>query len=98
FSCLVREVIEHFTPEFKQTGIELQTSVEESLWVVCDPSRMEQVIVNLLSNAIKYGAKKPVHVKLSQTPDGLARLCVEDQGIGIQKEKQSLIFERFEQV
>jgi light-regulated signal transduction histidine kinase (bacteriophytochrome) len=49
----------------------------------------------LLTNAMKFGAHKPIEIRLSQ--DGtLARLSVQDHGIGISKESQSKIFRRFE--
>ncbi|HET9451758.1 MAG TPA: ATP-binding protein, partial [Aggregicoccus sp.] len=60
-----------------------------------DPQRLEQVLTHLLSNAIKYGQARPVHVRLLQEGEA-AVLQVEDQGMGIPKERQALIFECFE--
>src|SRR5205814_3394111 len=57
--------------------------------------RMEQVITNLLSNAIKYGDKKPIDVELAPENGG-ATLRVRDRGIGIDRENQQRIFDRFE--
>ncbi len=62
-----------------------------------DRNRIEQVVTNLLSNAIKYGAGKPVEI-LIESSEKMARLSVIDHGIGIAKEDQSRIFERFERV
>jgi PAS domain S-box-containing protein len=59
-----------------------------------DPGRLEQVVTNLLSNALKFGAGKPVEVTV--LGDGsTARVRVRDQGIGIERGQEAVIFERF---
>ena len=50
---------------------------------------------NLLSNAIKYGHGHPVRVEVSAC-DGVARLVVHDQGIGIAPADLGRIFGKFE--
>jgi signal transduction histidine kinase len=60
-----------------------------------DRMRLDQVITNLLSNALKYGASKPIEI--AATGEGkIVVISVTDQGIGIAKEDQERIFERFE--
>lgn len=60
-----------------------------------DKERLNQVFDNLLSNAIKYSPKAhKVAVMLSQE-GRFAKVCVRDWGIGIEKEYQSKVFERF---
>ena len=72
-------------------------------WFTGDEVRINQVLVNLLSNAVKYTGEGG-HVRLdvieSETKDqGFSEIsfAVEDDGIGIPKEKQQLIFQSFEQ-
>ncbi len=60
-----------------------------------DKIRIEQMITNLLTNAIKYGNNKPIQVSIEKT-DHIARIVVQDQGIGIPKNLQKKIFDRFE--
>jgi PAS domain S-box-containing protein len=60
-----------------------------------DGQRIEQVVSALLSNAIRYGAGKPITVTVERRGD-LARLSVEDLGIGIAPERLPLLFDRFE--
>ena len=59
---------------------------------------LEEVVYNLCDNAIRYnneGGKVDVTVKPVK---GKIYLCVEDNGIGISKEHQERIFERFYRV
>ena len=62
-------------------------------WV--DENRIWQVISNLLSNAVKY-TQDNGQIKIT-VEDGntLARIVVEDNGIGIPEEELPFIFERF---
>jgi CheY-like chemotaxis protein/two-component sensor histidine kinase len=66
-----------------------------------DAVRLTQILVNLISNAVKFTDQGEISVKvqlLSITEiNARIRLCVKDTGIGIAPEKQSAIFERFQQ-
>ena len=69
--------------------------------LVCDPVRLRQVIVNLVGNAIKFTEIGEVFVdaEVEVGADGgeLLHLSVRDDGPGISRDKQSLIFDAFEQ-
>lgn len=63
---------------------------------VADESRVRQVLYNLLSNAV--GFSKPdgvVHISAWREPGAMV-FSVQDDGVGIPKEQQRRIFERFE--
>lgn len=92
---LVKEVIHNFDEEFRRANCEIRTDIAEGIVIKGDRYRMEQVITNLLSNALKYGDGCPVDVKLARSGKNVI-LTVKDQGIGIDKENQERIFERFE--
>ncbi len=67
-----------------------------------DDQRLAQVITNLLSNAVKFTPEHGrIHLNacLSDQKDGLCTLRFEvtDNGIGISKEKQLLLFQSFQQ-
>ncbi|MEO8412178.1 MAG: HAMP domain-containing sensor histidine kinase [Ginsengibacter sp.] len=63
--------------------------------VICDRSRIEQVICNLLDNAIKYSpGADTIIINTGSNNDNV--LCsVQDFGIGIQAENKNKIFDRF---
>jgi signal transduction histidine kinase len=92
---LVKEAVDRLRPQFDQISCPLIMVNCDAVMGVFDRIRVEQVVANLLMNALKYGGGKPVRVTLES--DGqVARLVVEDQGIGISKENQQKIFKRFE--
>jgi signal transduction histidine kinase len=73
----------------------LTLDVEAGLEIFCDRFRMEQVIINLLTNAMKYGEQKPISIGLT-TDQSMCVLSIQDNGIGVEKNKQKTIFERYE--
>ena len=65
-----------------------------------DPNKIERVLLNLISNAFKFtpqGGKISVEVGTEQKHEGAkwAVIRVKDSGIGISKENQPKVFERF---
>ncbi len=63
-----------------------------------DPDAISQAVSNLLDNAVKYsGGAKDIGVSLA-ADDGFVVVSVKDQGIGISRDEQKRIFERFHRV
>ncbi len=68
-----------------------------SLHVLGDERRLQQIVWNLLSNAVKFtplGGRIEVAVAIV---DGVARLTVADNGVGIDERFLPYVFERFKQ-
>ena len=67
-----------------------------------DPGRLRQLLTNLAGNALKFTARGEVSVRVSlesrQTDGACLRFSVQDTGIGIPKEKQAMLFQKFTQV
>lgn len=94
---LVNYVVEFFTPEANSKGLSvyshfnLSPEVEE---ITTDTNLLQDILFNLVKNAIKYTNKGYVKVECAIL-DGAVEFAVSDTGIGIPKEKQQVIFERF---
>jgi signal transduction histidine kinase len=66
--------------------------------VMCDPTRMAQIVTNLLTNASKYSPPRSV-ITIAATlaaEEGFVQLSVADQGMGIASSDQERIFGRFQ--
>lgn len=91
---LVRRTVEMERDAEPSRLIDLELPAR-SLVANADAERLEQVVVNLLQNARKYSpAEAPIHVRLESGRD-LARISVQDHGIGIPAEDLPHIFDRF---
>ncbi len=97
-SELTRETIRLLTPAAEQNQQVLAADVQENLFLYGDRSKLSQILYNLTDNAIKYTPEKgTVRVSLKQEDDSIV-WRVRDNGIGIPKEDQEHIFERFYRV
>jgi signal transduction histidine kinase len=91
---LVRDAFELFRHVSKKHQLTMQIPATPVL-IQCDPGRLSQVLNNLLSNAIKYSPRGgAVVIRLQQSGE---RVLVEvsDNGVGIEPEDISEIFEPF---
>lgn len=83
--------------EAKGLTLVFDTDVEEKV-LTCDPDKIERIILNLLSNAIKFtNPGGEIRVNIYDNVQ-FVNIVIEDTGIGIPKDKQEVIFERFKQV
>lgn len=64
-------------------------------FIMCDRNRVHQVISNFVNNAIKFTSHGSIKVGYEQLEDDRFRFYVSDTGIGIAKEAQLQIFDRF---
>lgn len=102
----VREIIEQAVGQLQgaaaSKGVILEAEPEDVCgYVVCDRSRVMQVLSNLIGNAIKFTpAKGEICVSCKRTgPEGeKVQISVSDTGEGIAPEKINTIFERFSQI
>ena len=92
---LVADAVSRLRDEVEAGGSSLILHLESPLMGHFDRLRLDQVVTNLLQNAIKYGAGKPIEVRVERV-EGLARIRVKDEGIGIAEGDQERIFGRFE--
>lgn len=104
FNCqdLVNDCFGLLETQAKNKGLSYRLEKSElPVMLEGDSIRMGQILMNLLSNAVKFTAKGEValHVNSQDLADNKVRLHFEvtDTGIGIDAEKQALIFDAFSQ-
>ncbi len=96
---LCEEAIESVQQQSQLKQLSVRTQFEPSiaqLWA--DELRVRQMILNLLSNAIKFSSEGGTIEVRSQQQGEQIWIEVQDYGIGIEAEKQHLVFKPFQQV
>jgi signal transduction histidine kinase len=94
-AAVVRQSVEESGPVAAAGGVELICEAADVSSVQADKGRMFQLVENLVSNAIKF-TPAGGDVRVSVTPvNGVVRLEVADNGIGIASDEQQRLFERF---
>ncbi|NJD04346.1 MAG: HAMP domain-containing histidine kinase [Ruminiclostridium sp.] len=95
----VEEITQSVIPYARQKQLTLLFDTQhEEIITAIDTEKIERVILNLLSNAIKFtGQGGQIKVAI-HTMDNRVCISVKDTGIGIPRDKQNEIFERFQQV
>ena len=97
-SELAEETLRMLHPMVQERGQTLKERIFPDIHLEGDRSKLSQVIYNLTENAVKYtpdGGK--IQVSLTQKGKNVV-LTVQDNGVGIPKEDQSHIFDRFYRV
>lgn len=95
---VVKYVVDIISPQAHHRGVTV-LSETEPVYVHGNHSLLSELLVNLLDNAVKYNRQNgQVSVKLSKTADNHMVITVSDTGIGIPKDKQNRVFERFYRV
>lgn len=96
---LISQVVEQLLPRAEAAGLKLSADLPATLpRVLCDPDRIQQVLLNLLDNAIKYTpAGGNVWVK-AWAEEKRVGVRVRDTGVGIPAADLPHIFERFYRV
>lgn len=87
--------------DFQKRGIVFKKHdvPENLLHIYTDESKLVQILSNLITNGLKFTEHGFVEFGIDQKQnDSMLVFFVKDTGIGIPKEKQQVIFERFRQV
>lgn len=102
-SELFADMVSFWTPSMQQKGLDfsVDTSALSDRTLQGDMHRIKQILSNLISNALKFTEKGAVRVEAGSEAlegDRTRIFCtVSDTGIGIAPEKQTAIFNVFEQ-
>ena len=98
--CDVHELIELAVPtirlNFKDESIQIRTHLNAELHnVTADEMHLTNILYNLLDNAAKYSDKSPeIDLTTNSLNTGII-ISIKDNGPGIEKEYEKLIFEKF---
>lgn len=94
---LARDVIDRLTMSARKRSVHVDLSGETVIYFGVR-QMLEEMIFNLCENAIKYNVPDgTVNIWVGNTPQGI-KIIVTDTGIGIPKDQQERIFERFYRV
>lgn len=106
---LIEEVAELVSPKTIEKSLELllRFSPETPRYVIGDSGRIKQIFINLISNSIKFTEVGHISIDVRNVEEEeqkplnndeiIIRCSVKDTGIGIPKDKQGLIFNKFDQ-
>jgi two-component system phosphate regulon sensor histidine kinase PhoR len=98
--CHPSRIVQNALYELRERALDgnitLQTEVAEGLpEFACDVEQFDRAIINLVENAIKFTqAGGVVTVRARQDESGIV-FEVEDTGVGIEKDLQTRVFDRF---
>lgn len=94
-SGIVTEAIELVAPAVDERRQTVEVAVGSDISVLADGRYARQVLTNLLSNASRYGPPgSAIHIAAERL-GGHVRVAVADHGIGIPRELQAHLFERY---
>ncbi len=93
---LITNAIDKISLQLSERGGEIKKELNaEKPKISGDEIHLTNVIVNLLENAIKYSKDKPeIMISTADHSKGIL-ISVEDKGIGMSKEQQNRIFDKF---
>ncbi len=86
-------------PRAQDKRIRISTFLPTDLPLVwADPGKLNQILLNLITNGIKYTHENGSVSVEARTMDETVEIWVNDTGIGISREDQDKVFQRFTQI
>ncbi|MGQ8336158.1 cache domain-containing protein [Sunxiuqinia sp. A32] len=98
---LIETIEKQFQEQLNKDGnsaikFDVKTKIPVNYLLNSDEFRIKQVLVNLIGNAIKFTHRGSIKLNVTKTENKI-RFEISDTGIGISKEDQETIFQRFVQ-
>ena len=98
FDKFINKIVDMFLVQIEKKGLFFELKKDNKIGTIFNDEKLiGQIIINLLSNAIKFTSQGKIELSISQKNEFI-EICVKDEGIGIPKDKQEDIFDRFKQV
>lgn len=89
------QVLSSINLEAKREEVQLVREINFDCLSYSDRSRVIQVLINFLNNSFKFTNVGTITLKTQQIGEDKVEIAVIDTGIGIDKDKEELVFERF---
>ena len=96
FSNIILQLLEDYRTLLENSNIELITNIEKDLRIYGNKLMIERLFINLFINAMKF-TKTTISVSLNRINKEII-LQIKDDGVGIAKEEQKYIWDRFFQI
>ena len=96
FSNIILQLLEDYRTLLENNNIELIINIEKDLRIYGNKLMVERLFINLFINAIKF-TKTTINVSLNRINKEII-LQIKDDGVGIAKEEQKYIWDRFFQI
>ena len=96
FSNIILQLLEDYKTLLENSNIELIINIEKDLRIYGNKLMVERLFINLFINAIKF-TKTTINVSLNRINKEII-LQIKDDGVGIAKEEQKYIWDRFFQI
>ncbi len=94
-NILIQEAINDLQPLIEQKNTNLKTTFAlPDAIIKADKAYLRLSVINLIENAIKYSASPEIYITTTVEGNDIC-ISVKDNGIGIAKEHQKKIFDRF---
>jgi two-component system phosphate regulon sensor histidine kinase PhoR len=96
---LLKKVIQDMDLQINQKGALVSLNVNGQIpSIKGDQFHLSNAFRNIIDNALKYSQSSPeILIHIEQTPDGI-KLLFQDNGIGISKADQEIIFDKFQRI
>ncbi len=96
---LIRDIINNQKILIGEKKLDLKCYIEDNVpeIIYSDKNKLNQILINLITNAIKFASEENIILTVKKSDDKVL-FIVEDDGIGISKDRINSIFDVFEQV
>ena len=95
---IIEKVVENIALQIEEKKGSITLSLDSNHQILADEVHLSNIMLNLLDNAIKYSSGSPeINIRTEDIAEGV-KILIRDNGIGISKEAQSRVFDKFYRV
>ncbi|MCU0390345.1 MAG: ATP-binding protein [Thermoflexibacter sp.] len=89
---ITEQVTELFAPDLFNKEIKVENKISPDTAVFADSNHLQFVLRNVINNAIKFSTHNDIITLYHDVQDKYVIISIQDQGVGISKEKQTKLF------